>query len=342
MLLLVEQHRAWQNDNMHANSAKIGGRPSVVFVAFDRVKLLDITGPLQVMSDARRSDGSPAYQVHVCSELGGDVATDTVVQMPSEPFSAVPAPDMIIIPGGAGTYAASRSTALADYLEGALPTCQRLCSVCMGALVLAAFGHLDGRRATTHWQECEELAIAYPNVDVQPDAIFVEDGPIWTSAGVSAGIDMALALVERDLGREEALRLARLFVLPLKRHGGQSQFSTGLRLQSEATGGRLDALLYAIHDHPGAAYSVPEMAERAHMSPRHFARLFKKETGVSPANYVEQVRVDAAQHALVDQGMAMKQAALQFGFGNEETMRRAFKRQLGVTAGELRARFSAH
>ncbi|MEO0920609.1 MAG: helix-turn-helix domain-containing protein, partial [Pseudomonadota bacterium] len=174
------------------------------------------------------------------------------------------------------------------------------------------------------------------------DKIFEIDGDIWTSAGVTAGIDMALAIVERDFGRKEALRIARALVLPVKRQGGQSQYSATLRHQTEVTDGRFDALLAAIDQRPGDDYSVPAMAERVHMSERNFARIFRAEVGKSPAQYVEEVRVEAARDALLEQSVPVKLVASRFGFGSDDNMRRAFKRRLGVTPTDIVNRFSTY
>lgn len=319
---------------MHANSAK---PLSVAILVYDDVKLLDVTGPLQVFSDARHPDGTPAYAISLLSAQGGDISTDTLIPLPTRALDEAPAPDTVLVAGGNGALSARHLPRVQAFLHNT--SARRICSVCMGAFILAEAGLLTGKRATTHWNNCTQFAQDYPETRLTPDAIFVRDGPLWTSAGVSAGIDLALALVEQDLGRAEALRLARALVLPLKRQGGQSQFSTTLRHQCMTASGRFDALLNAIHSCPGAQYSVPEMARRSHMSERNFARVFKAELGKPPALYVEQIRVEAARTALLDQNMPIKQVAAEFGFGSEDTLRRAFKRQFGITPSELVEQF---
>ncbi|MEL6979351.1 MAG: helix-turn-helix domain-containing protein [Pseudomonadota bacterium] len=326
---------------MPANSAKAPSPLTVALIVYDDVKLLDVAGPLQVFSDARRQDGSAAYRLSLHAERAGTVATDTIVALSAAELRGAARAQTLIVAGGRGAFAARRSMELSAVLKRGARAGRRLCSVCLGAFILAEAGLLSGKRATTHWVECARLAREYPDIDVQADEIFIEHGDVWTSAGVSSGVDLALALVERDLGRKEALRIARLLVLPIKRRGGQSQFSAGLRQQVESAKGRFDALIAALHEDPGGAYTVPTMAARAHMSERNFARLFKAETGKTPARYVERVRVEASRDALLDQKITLKAAAARFGFRSEETMRRAYKRHLGVTPSNLVGLFVA-
>ncbi len=325
---------------MQANSAK--AIISVSLLVYDRVKLLDVTGPLQVLSDAKREDGSPAYEVDVIASSGGNVRTDTVLCLPAKKLEEAPAAHTLIVPGGRSALDERYSSQLRSALAAAAFNAQRICSVCLGSFILAEAGFLTGKRATTHWSECQRLADEYPDISVLSDKIFEIDGDIWTSAGVTAGIDMALAIVERDFGRKEALRIARALVLPVKRQGGQSQYSATLRHQTEVTDGRFDALLAAIDQRPGDDYSVPAMAERVHMSERNFARIFRAEVGKSPAQYVEEVRVEAARDALLEQSVPVKLVASRFGFGSDDNMRRAFKRRLGVTPTDIVNRFSTY
>jgi transcriptional regulator GlxA family with amidase domain len=211
-------------------------------------------------------------------------------------------------------------------------------SVCTGAFLLAAAGVLDGRRATTHWALCDELARKYPTVQVEPDAIFVHDRGVWSSAGVTAGMDLALALVELDWGRAAALDVARLHVMFLKRPGGQSQFSAQLAAQM-AEEGPLANLVAWIVEHPGADLRAEALARRARMSPRTFARAFAKEVGMTPAKFVERVRVEAARRWLEESNDPVELLAERSGFSDPERMRRAFMRQIGVGPRCYRARF---
>ncbi len=323
---------------MQAISAKkIPHRISLI--VYDNVKLLDVTGPLQVFSDARFKDGSAAYQINILSVDGRPVSTDTMLPLNTISSANAHKADTIIVAGGRGALSIRYSPELQALIKDVCSTAKRVCSVCLGAFILAEAGLLDGKRATTHWMESQRLAHDYPDVTVIGDEIFEKSNSTWTSAGVSAGIDMSLALVEEDLGRKEALRIARLLVLPIKRQGGQSQFSVGLRQQCDSTTGKFDALLTAIQDQPGDTYTVPLMAARTHMSERNFSRLFKAEVGDTPAQFVEKVRVEATRDALLDQTMSLKEAAFHFGFASEENMRRAFKRQFGVTPSDILEQF---
>ncbi|MGA8363568.1 MAG: helix-turn-helix domain-containing protein, partial [Solirubrobacteraceae bacterium] len=210
-----------------------------------------------------------------------------------------------------------------------------------GAFVLAAAGLLDGRRATTHWASAAELAQRYPTVEVDPEPIYLRDGPVWTSAGVTAGMDLALALVEEDLDRDAALTIARHLVLFLRRPGNQSQFSATLAAQQPAREPLREAQRYAL-EHVAADLSVEALALHAHMSPRNFARAFAAEVGITPGRYVERVRLEAARHALEDTAQPIATVAAACGFGTPETMRRTFLRALGVAPAEYRRRYHPH
>jgi transcriptional regulator GlxA family with amidase domain len=240
--------------------------------------------------------------------------------------------------GGEGAYDASADPELVEWVRRAAPRSRRVASVCSGAFVLAAAGVLDGRRATTHWNSCARLARAYPLVTVEPDPIFVEDGNVWTSAGVTAGMDLALALVEADLGREVALITARFLVLFVQRSGGQAQFSAQLGAQL-AEREPLRELQMSIAEHPEGDYRVERLASSVAMSPRHFARVFRAEVGCSPATYVERTRIEVAQRMLETTSLPVDGIARAAGFGTVETMRRAFGRRVGASPTEYRDRF---
>ncbi|GGE21470.1 AraC family transcriptional regulator [Primorskyibacter flagellatus] len=329
------------NVNMPTDSANPSRR--VVFVQFDGAKLLDTAGPLQVFTDARTPEGRAAYDCALVSLSGGAMATDTGVALPTGRLDAAMAGvvDTLIVSGGRRAFDAMRDTALLAALAGARGRVRRLGSVCLGAFILAEGGVLDGARATTHWEACDRLAAEYPEITVERDAIYVADGPLWTSAGVSAGIDMALAMVEADLGRAEALRLARALVLYLRRPGGQDQFSAPLQAQVAAGDGRFDRMIAALRADPARDLSVAAMAAMAGMSERTFARQFRAVTGTAPARFVERLRVEAACVALAETSLPVKSVAARAGFGGEEQMRRAFRRQRGIAPSEYRARFAA-
>lgn len=316
-------------------------RRTVVLVLFDQAKLLDITGPLQVFNDARLDDGRPAYQLTLASEAGGPISTDTGVAIDSVPLAVAmrrKVDTLLVVgcdPEDAPRIGASVGKALAPYIERP----RRIGSICGGAFVLAGLGLLDGREATTHWASCTQLQRDYPRIKVKPDSIFVESDGVWTSAGVSAGIDMALAMVEDDLGHVAALSVARSLVLFLKRPGGQSQFSIELRRQIRDARGRFDDLHDWIRAHLDGDLSVPTLAAVARMSPRNFARAYLRETGQTPARAIEQLRVEAARHLLESAPVPVQQIALRVGFGDDERMRRAFVKAHGVSPQDYRSRF---
>jgi transcriptional regulator GlxA family with amidase domain len=245
----------------------------------------------------------------------------------------------LIIAGGPGVEAAAADPLLVDWVRQRAAKARRVASVCTGAFLLAASGALDGRRAATHWSVCKEFAQRYPAVRVEPDPIFVRDGSVWTSAGVTAGIDLALALIEQDLGRTVALAVARYLVVFLKRPGGQAQFSTALSLQSAED--KFGALHDWINKHLADDVSLPTLADQAGMSERSFSRHYADATGLTPARAVERLRVEAARRMLSESRLPVKRISQRCGFGSEETMRRSFLRILSATPQDYRARFSS-
>lgn len=314
----------------------------VAFVLFDRTKLIDVTGPLQAFSDARAAeDGEKAYRTLLVSETGGPVMTDAGVALETKPFAACLAspPDTLLVSGGVSAIEAAQSRPLQAFLRAMAGRCRRLGSICLGAFILAEGGHLDGRRAATHWANCEDLSRRYPEIDLRENSIFEEDGGVWTSAGVTTGIDMALAMIEQDLGRREALRLAQSLVLYVRRTGGQRQFSAALTRQAASKAGAFDDLVTDIMAALAEDLSVPKLAAMAHMSERNFARRFSEAMGVSPARFVEDLRVDAACEALQRGEAALSALPRLFGFKNAERMRRAFQRRRGVSPSEYLDRF---
>ncbi len=331
---------------------------NVVVLLFDGVQSLDVTGPIEVFAGAGRVLGgdrlggdarSPradrhagAYDIRTLGAGRAPVRTSSgLTLVPDGSLSDAPADvDTLIVPGGRGARAASADPAVLRWVAETSQRARRTASVCTGAFVLAAAGLLDGRRATTHWAAAAALARLHPSVDVDPDPIFVRDGEIWTSAGVTAGMDLALALVEHDHDRDVALQIARHLVLFLRRPGGQSQFSAALAAHEPAREPLRD-VQRSVLDDPAGDHSVDAMAARAHISPRHFARAFRAETGVTPARYVERVRLDAARRRLEDTAEPIAGVAAACGFGTAETMRRAFLRALAVGPAEYRRRFQA-
>lgn len=306
----------------------------IVVLAFPGVQSLDVAGPVEVFA------AGGDYTVEVVAPTAGRVAAHSGLQLFVERSLAdVRGPlDTLLIAGGQGTPAVMADADLLATLHELAPASRRLASVCSGAFVLAEAGLLDGRRATTHWGSCDVLARMYPAVTVEPDSIFVRDGDVWTSAGVTAGIDLALAMVEDDLGREVALEVARRLVVFLKRPGGQSQFSAQLAGQF-ADREPLRELQAWIADHVAEDLSVERLAAEAAMSERNFSRAFHREVGVTPARFVERTRVDAARRHLEESTISIDQVAARCGFGTAETMRRTFLRVLQVTPSDYRNRF---
>lgn len=330
--------------NRRGHYPQLMQRRSVALIGYDDAQSLDLVGPLEVFASAsklaelaRRRVG---YRVSLLSPGGAPIRCSSGLQLVADgAISADAGPfHTLLIGGGAGSRKIHKETPWLEELGGLTRRARRVGSVCTGAFVLAKLGLLDGRRATTHWQWCEKLAELHPEIQVEADQIYVQDGRYWTSAGVTAGMDLALALVEADLGREVALDTARQLVMYVQRSGGQSQFSPQLAAQySERP--RLRELQQRIQAEPAADHSVPALARRAGMSPRHFARVFQRELGVTPAAYVESVRIDLARRLLGDSVHSVDEVASIAGFGCSESLRRAFSRRLGTTPREYRARF---
>ena len=328
---------------MPSFSANIVATPlRMAIVVFEGTKLLDVCGPLQVFSDARLQSGVPAYEIDLVSESGGRIATDTVCAIGSTSFgeSSPGDWDTVLISGGDAAYQAMQSDALLGFVHQASKSCRRLSSICLGAFILAAGGHLAGRRATTHWDGCARLASDFPDISVEDDTIFIEDKGIWTSAGVTAGIDMALEMVRRDLGPREALRLAKTLVLPVHRSGGQRQFSEALSAQISNVETRFSDLIVTIASDLRRDHSVSALSSRAGMSERNFSRLFSMELGIGPARFVEQLRVEHAASLLHQGNIALAAVQAEAGFTNAEQMRRAFQRCKGVSPSQYAAKFA--
>ncbi|MEU8933603.1 GlxA family transcriptional regulator [Streptomyces sp. NPDC048409] len=310
---------------------------TVLVVLFDGVQSLDVTGPVEVFTGAEvRTPGS--YRIRTASLDGAPVRTSSgLTVVPDSALAAAPAAHTLLVPGGQGTR--RPDPALVDWLRAHGPRTERLVSVCTGAILLAAAGLLDGHRATTHWAYCDRLARDHPAVDVDPDPIYVRDGRVATSAGVTSGIDLALALVEEDLGRDVALVVARHLVVFLRRPGNQAQFSAQLAAQT-ARREPLREVQQWITEHPDDDLSVEALAARAALSPRHFARAFQAETGTTPGRYVDRIRLEHARRLLEDAGDGVEEVSRASGYGTPEAMRRAFLKALGTTPAEYRRRFS--
>jgi transcriptional regulator GlxA family with amidase domain len=323
----------------------------IAVLAYPDANSLDVVGPLQVFASASRymdrflAADDPTPRIRYVTEIVGleagpvpmSAGFDLVASRGIDQLGGV---DTLLIAGGDGRLAMERDPRVLAWLRHMAPRVRRLGSVCTGAFILAAAGLLDGRRATTHWRYCAELAATYPAVTVEPDALHVRDGAITTSAGVTAGMDLALALLEEDCGRRLALATAREIVAFLKRPGGQSQFSTHLAAQA-AEQVPVRELQAWILSSLAEDLSVEALAARVAMSPRHFARVFVRETGTTPAKFVERASIEAARRVLESSALPLPEVAERCGFGHPETMRRVFQRHLKVAPQAYRRRFRA-
>jgi transcriptional regulator GlxA family with amidase domain len=311
----------------------------VVVVTFDGAQILDVTGPLEVFSSASRFLPVARYRTEVVTTRGGRVRASCGLEFASTPAAEVAGPvDTLVVAGGADMDAVVADAELLGEVRRLAADARRVTSVCSGAFVLAAAGLLAGRRATTHWAECGLLVDTYPDVAVDPDAIYVHDGNVWTSAGVTAGIDLALALVADDHGHQAAAAVARQLVVYLQRSGGQAQFSALLASQV-ADAEPVRDLLSWIRDHLADDLSVPALARQINLSERHFTRVFRAEVGTTAADHVEAVRLEAACRLLETTSRTVEQIAKACGFGTPETMNRTFRRRLGTTPGDHRHHF---
>ncbi|MDI2128395.1 GlxA family transcriptional regulator [Yinghuangia seranimata] len=318
----------------------------VVIVAFPGIELLDATGPAEVFSVASRVAGAerPGYLVQIATADGGPVTTSSGVRLMADlTFDDVVGPiDTLLVSGAIelveGGVEPVIDHEVVDWLRRAAPHARRIGSICAGAHLLAAAGLLEGRPATTHWLTADRLAAEHPGVRVDPDPIFVRDGQVWTCAGVTSGMDMALAMVAEDHGQELALATARMMVMYVKRSGGQSQFSVPLSVQSSSDD-RIDELRMWIAEHLAEDLSLEVLAARAHLSRRHFTRLFHQRTSATPAAYVEAARLEAARRLLEESDRPLPDVAAASGLGSVETLHRVFRRRLGTTPAEYRRRF---
>jgi transcriptional regulator GlxA family with amidase domain len=319
---------------------------TIEYLLFPDTLGLDITGPLEVFNTAtavlkRQGNTDGGYRARFVAANKGPVALSSgLIVFAGAAFSHRAKADTLLIPGGKGAVQAAASPGLLTFIRKRARQVKRLISVCNGAFILAAAGLLDGRQATTHWLGVDALAKNYPKIEVQPEAIYTCDGDIYTSAGVTTGIDLALAMVEEDFGATVALEVSRILVLYYRRPGNQSQFSTPLQAQSAAGNrfARLHDWLVINLDRP---ITVEAMANRAAMSPRNFARVFKAKTGMTPSRYLETLRLDRARELLASGEMPLNDIADISGFGREERLRRAFLRRFNVTPGQYRLHFTS-
>ncbi|MFI6108129.1 GlxA family transcriptional regulator [Streptomyces sp. NPDC051310] len=318
----------------------------VVIVAFPGVELLDVTGPAEVFSVASRVLGPerPGYRVHIATAAGGEVVTSSGVRLMSDlTLEEVDGRIDTLLVSGAIAEDGDKVKAVIDktvstWLRRGGHRARRVGSICAGAHLLAEAGLLTGLRATTHWLTAGQLAAHHPEVTVDPDPIFVRSGRVWTCAGVTSGMDMALAMVAEDHGHALALATARMMVMYVKRSGGQSQFSVPLSVRP-GPDDPMDALCRWIGEHPREDLSAEALAARVSLSPRHFSRMFAKRTGATPASYVETARLEAARRLLEESDLPLPEVAAASGLGSVKTLHRSFQRRLGTTPAEYRRRF---
>jgi transcriptional regulator GlxA family with amidase domain len=321
----------------------VAAERTVVFVAYDDFQSLDLVGPVEVLRTANHLGATPRYETLIATPGGTRVRSESGIEIGADVSLRELAGsrrrfDTVVAVGGLGSWAAAIDPALLADLAAISRRSRRTTSVCTGSFLLAAAGLLDGHAATTHWASCDELASAYPAVDVRPDQIFVRDRDRWTSAGVTAGIDLFLALVEDDHSADLALRVSALLVVFTRRPGGQSQFSAQLRARWAATPS-IGELQRWLPDHLDESLTVAVLADRVGMSDRNFARAFRRETGITPAAFVESLRVDAARRLLESTGLTVAAIAERVGLRHGETLHRAFKRSVGTTPDRYRQHF---
>ena len=319
----------------------------VVILAFDSALALDITGPTEAFAMANRSclGAGETYELRIVSPDGGVISTASGIDMLTEPLNVIEEIDTLIVSGGLEVQAVASNPTVSAWVRDVAMRARRVCSVCTGAFVLAEAGLLDGRKAATHWGSGLEFRKKYPLVELDLKPIYIRDGGVWTSAGVTAGIDLALALIEDDLGQSAAINIAKQLVVFLHRPGNQAQFSSTLSAQLKTADRDAAQRFRQLHDwmaeHLSSDLTVPALADRVNMAPRSFARLYAEVMGVTPGKAVEDLRLEGAKQRLEARMALVKEVAFQCGFGNEERMRRSFLRKFGVAPSVYRERFGA-
>lgn len=316
----------------------------VALIAYPDCQVLDVTGPWQVFASANVLAESPLYELSLVARGAGNVVTNGGLVLHADldwqGLERAGAPDTLLASGGSGVFDQCRHRYHIDGLRRMAADVRRLGAICSGAFLLAEAGLLEGHRATTHWRHCRQLAERYPEVEVIADALYIEDRGRYTSAGVTAGIDLALSMVEADHGHELAGRVARELVMFLHRPGGQSQFSEALLSQQRA-GPRLRPLIEALHGNPGGEHDIASMAERLAVTPRHLSRLFRRQLGTSPGEYLTRLRLEAARGELVGGEPSLSRLAARWRLGGAEQFRRLFQRYYGISPSLYRARFTS-
>jgi transcriptional regulator GlxA family with amidase domain len=322
---------------MSKSERKLPNRRTVMFV-YDGVQVLDVAGAAQALTTANEEGATPQYDLHVCALAGGAVTTASGFPIVAKPLPRSHTFDTFFIPGGPGVHRLRHNGVAIAALKRLCGRTRRVCAICTGAFALAEAGILDDRTAVTHWRSCARLAREFPKINVDPEPLFIRDGSIWTTAGVTAGIDLTLSLIEDDHGSALAARVARRLVVYMRRPGGQRQYSEPMALQ-EAAADPYGKLLENIANRPRGPWTVNNMAAATAQTPRSFHRKFVVSTGTTPAEAVERIRSEMARSLLQTTDLKIVQIAGQTGFGSESALRRALQRQFGVSARDLRERF---
>ncbi len=310
----------------------------IAFICYPQFQSLDLTGPMEVFAHARQDD-QPCYQLRLLSKTGGEIASSSGLIVQTKKFKSLESIDTLVVVGGTGVYKALEDQATLDYIQAQASKARRIVSICSGSFMLAAAGLLTAKRATTHWYVIDKFAAAYPEVILEADAIYVRDGNISSSAGITAGIDLSLALVEEDLGRDITVSIARALVIYYRRPGGQSQFSEPLKAQS-IDNKKFATLCEYILENLQADLSVTALARKAAMSERNFSRSFSAAVALPPGKYVEKIRLDSARKQLENTQDNLQAIAHHCGFNSAEVLRRLFKRHHQISPSEYRQHFS--
>ena len=322
---------------MSKTRQKMPNRAVVIF-AYDGAQLIDIAGPTQALTTANEEGASPPYAVRLAAVSSGPISTASGVKLIADPLPRAAPIDTLLIPGGPGVHVFRKDRRALAALQRLCVRSQRICAVCTGAFALAEIGLLNKRRVVTHWRSCAQLAEEFPEVCVDPEPLFIQAGEIWTTAGVTAGIDLTLALIEQDHSAALATSVARRLVVYMRRPGGQRQYSEPLELQRAASA-PYDSLMQKVASRPDAAWSIETLAASAGQTTRTFHRKFAAATGVTPAEAVQKLRCELARSLLQTTRLKLALIADKTGFGSESRLRRSLKRQFGVGAHDLRGRF---
>jgi transcriptional regulator GlxA family with amidase domain len=325
---------------MSKTEQKMPSRTVVIF-AYDGAQLIDIAGPTQALTTANEEGALPPYAVRLVAVSGGPIRTASGVKLIADPLPraiTIDTIDTLLVPGGPGVHSFRKDRRALAALQRLCMRSRRICGVCTGAFALAQIGLLNNRRVVTHWRSCAQLAEEFPDICVDPEPLFIQAGKIWTTAGVTAGIDLSLALIEQDHSAALATRVARRLVVYVKRPGGQRQYSEPLELQQVASA-PYDSLMQKVASQPAAAWRIETLAASAGQTTRTFHRKFAAATGITPAEAVQKVRCELARTLLQTTLLKLAQIADRTGFGSESRLHRSLKRQFGVGARELRERF---